>query len=65
MDELKAQAASLGASLLAFVQAAEAHLGAQPRLRHFLHAAQAEAEQLLGMSSGSISPDAGVKPPNP
>ena len=55
-------AKSLSADIESFVQSVEAQHGAQPKLRHWLHGAQAEAESVLGMPAGTMIPDSGAKP---
>lgn len=46
------------------VEAMERVYGPQPNLRHWLHGAQAEAERVMSMPAGTLSPDGGI-PKNP
>ena len=53
----------LAKSILGIVETLEVTHGPQPRLRHWLHGAAAEAERVLSMKPGTISPDGGTAKP--
>lgn len=58
-----AQAQALAATIETHLAEIEAAKGPQPRLRHLLHAAQAEAENVIGAAPGSITPAGGTSKP--